>query len=156
MKLFIYTDGAARGNPGPSASGYLILDKDKKTVAKFSFYNGEMTNNSAEYLAIIAALKKAHGEYGKGAEIELYSDSELVVNQLNMNYKVRDKKLKVLYEEANGLSKNFAACVFINVPRENRHISAVDRELNKLLDSIKKDENDIAMIRKAGRQEGLF
>ncbi|MDE1855840.1 MAG: ribonuclease HI family protein [Candidatus Micrarchaeota archaeon] len=156
MKLFIYTDGAARGNPGPSASGYLILDKDKKTVAKFSFYNGERTNNSAEYLAIIAALKKAHGEYGNGAEIELYSDSELVVNQLNMNYKVRERKLKVLYEEASGLAKKFAACVFINVPRENVQISAVDRELNKLLDSIKKDENDIAMIRKAGRQEGLF
>ncbi|MGI0141271.1 MAG: ribonuclease HI family protein [Candidatus Micrarchaeales archaeon] len=158
MAFYVYTDGAARGNPGPSASGYLVLDEKRKLIVKNSFYNGKQTNNIAEYLAIIAALKKVHSEYGSSASILLYSDSELVVNQLTMNYKVRDKKLKALHSEALKLALKFTGCKFANVRREDKYVSMVDRELNELLDSIKKDDNDIRMLKKSrtGSQKELF
>jgi len=64
MDLYIYTDGASRGNPGKSASGYLILDSSNKPLLKEVFYNGRKTNNFAEYMAIIAALEKVAKLYG--------------------------------------------------------------------------------------------
>jgi len=87
-KLKIYTDGGARGNPGPAAFGVVIEDKDGKIVGKFSKYLGETTNNQAEYQAIHFALEKAK-EMG-ASEVELFSDSELIVNQLNQDYKIKN------------------------------------------------------------------
>ena len=136
MKFVIYTDGAARGNPGESASGYYIFDQNKKHTIKRSFYNGIKTNNNAEYIAVISALKKVGEEFGYSNEITIFSDSELVVNQLNKKYKVRDEKLKELNKEAFGIIKKFEKCEFKSVPRENRYITMVDRDLNRLLDRI--------------------
>lgn len=134
MLFYIYTDGAARDNPGPSASGFVIFDSAKKLVAKSFFYNGNKTNNIAEYLAIIAALRKVLSEYGSQSEVKLFSDSELVVNQLQGNYKVRDPKLRLLHKEAHQIISKLSSCVFANVPRENKFISMVDAQLNLLLD----------------------
>ena len=103
MKFYVYTDGAARGNPGGVLPGLVVLDVKRRVVLKKSFYNGIKTNNVAEYLAIIAALKILIEQYGSGDQIELFSDSELVVNQLNHNYKVKDKRLKELNKEATGI-----------------------------------------------------
>ncbi|HVA83145.1 MAG TPA: ribonuclease HI family protein [Candidatus Aquilonibacter sp.] len=136
MVLYIYTDGAARDNPGPSASGYVIFDAGKKLIAKSFFYNGKKTNNIAEYLAIIAALRKVLSEYGERSEIKLFSDSELVVNQLQGNYKVREPKLKALHKEARVIISKLKSCEFANVPRENKFISMVDAQLNLLLDKV--------------------
>ena len=140
MHFYIYTDGAARGNPGESASGYMIFDASKKVVVKKSFYTGKQTNNVAEYLAIIAALKKVAEEYGPLSEIELFSDSTLVVNQLRGEYKINVPRLRELCKEALGVAKKFKSCKFANLPRETREISMVDGELNRLLDNYKKDD----------------
>ncbi len=134
MKLHIYTDGAARGNPGPSASGYMILDIGGKVLAKGSFFNGVRTNNVAEYTAIIFALKKAGSDYGYDSGITLSSDSMLVVNQLNGVYKIKDETLRRLHAEAGSEAARFRSCVFISVPREEKHIMEVDKALNMLLD----------------------
>jgi ribonuclease HI len=134
--IYIYTDGASRNNPGRSASGYRILDDEHNLIVKNSFYNGIKTNNEAEYLAVIAALGKAAEELGYGIDIELYSDSQLVIRQLNGSYRVKEVALKALNAKALDAMRKFNSCKLESVPRENRHISLVDGELNALLDSI--------------------
>jgi len=136
--IHIYTDGASRSNPGESASGYLILDEKQKVLARHSFYNGIKTNNQAEYLAIIAALERAMAEFGGGSEVRLCSDSQLVVRQIRGEYKVRESGLKELNRKARDLVRSFKSCSLESVPRENRHISMVDGELNELLDGLGK------------------
>ncbi|MEM0200825.1 MAG: ribonuclease HI family protein [Candidatus Micrarchaeaceae archaeon] len=133
-EILVYTDGASRDNPGKSASGYLILDGKKEILE--TFYNGKKSNNEAEYIAVISALKKLIKEGKESFPIILYSDSEIIVKQLNKLYKVKDHKLIQLNEEVIKLSKQFMSCKFVNVPRENKHISRVDTALNQLLDSI--------------------
>ena len=136
MQLYIYTDGASRKNPGKSASGYEILDYAHNLVVKYSFYNGIRTNNEAEYLALIEALKKAQAEYGNDVEIMLYSDSELMIRQLKGEYKVKGEGLKVLHAQAKELVSKFKSVKLNSVLRENEHISSVDASLNELLDRI--------------------
>lgn len=132
----IYTDGAARGNPGPSASGYSIY-KGKELLSKECKYNGARTNNYAEYTAIIMALSWCSDNLitAENLEIELYSDSELVVRQLKGKYKVRSKDMKQLHEEVLKLSEEFDSVSFDNLPRSNPNISKVDKMLNQLLDT---------------------
>ncbi len=134
MIVDIYTDGASRGNPGKSASGYALYNQDGVMLLHKSFYNGIRTNNEAEYLAIIAALDVAASEYGYDAAIRLHSDSELAIRQLSGGYRVRSEKLRKLNEEASTLLSKFPQHSLENVPRENVHISEVDAELNRLLD----------------------
>ena len=133
-QLNIYTDGASRSNPGKSASGYSLLDADNNVLMKKSFYNGIKTNNEAEYLAIIAALLAASENYGYDVDIDLYSDSRLVVSQINGDFKVKNEGLKKMHAEAAGLVGKFRICRLHNVPRENEYISRVDADLNLLLD----------------------
>jgi ribonuclease HI len=134
MKVCIYTDGASRGNPGESASGYLIFDAKHSLLEEEVFYNGVCTNNVAEYKAIVAALKRALKEHGNEVELVLHSDSRLVVNQLAGNYKIKDAKLKLLNKEARTLLKKFRKYELLNVPRENKYVSMVDKALNDFLD----------------------
>lgn len=134
MLITIYTDGASRSNPGESASGYQMLGNDGKMLIEKSFYNGIRTNNEAEYLAIIAALEAAGNLYGFQNDIRLFSDSELVVKQVNGTYKVKGDNLKALNLRARALAKRFPSCTLGNVPREDRHIKQVDKRLNLLLD----------------------
>ena len=134
MTLYVYTDGASRGNPGESASGYCILDGSKKLVLKEIFYNGVCTNNVAEYRAVIAALKRVLGEWGADTELVLHSDSQVVVRQLGGYYKVREPTLKKLNAEANKLLRKLKNHRILSVKRENRYVSLVDRELNLFLD----------------------
>ncbi len=136
MHLYIYTDGASRRNPGKSASGYEILDDSHRLLARQSVYNGIRTNNEAEYIAFIEALKRAGTEYGYGSEIDLCSDSELMVKQLRGEYKVKDAKIKAYHSEARALMERFKVVRLTSVPRENRYISRVDAGLNELLDRI--------------------
>lgn len=134
MLIYVYTDGASRSNPGKSASGYEIFDSKHKLMVKHEFYNGIKSNNEAEYLAVIEALRRALKEYGGDNEIELYSDSQLIVNQLKGEWKVKDADLRKLNAEAKGLIGSFRSVKLTNVPRENEHISSVDASLNELLD----------------------
>jgi ribonuclease HI len=143
-KLVIFTDGAARGNPGPSASGYLVFEKGR-LIRKEEFYNGIATNNTAEYKAIIAALEWcAKAEDTHKIRITLNSDSEVAVKQLNGSYKTKSASLKALNRKAKSLAESFDSVEFANVRRSNRYISAVDKALNSLLDDRESGQQRIA------------
>lgn len=137
----VYTDGAARGNPGESASGFAVY-RGSHLIHKQFEYNGVATNNHAEYMAVILALRwcKAHAKEPTNATIELYSDSELVVRQLNRQYKTKSSSLKPQNSAVKKLAANFRFVSFHNVRRENRNIAMVDRALNALLDERKRQQ----------------
>ena len=125
----IYTDGAARGNPGPAASGFVIFRGDK-LIKKSAKYIGIATNNIAEYQAIINALRVCP----RDEEIKLFSDSKLVVNQLNGKYKVKKEHLKKLYAKAKLLMKELNIEKIEWVTRDTPGIVIVDSLINKELD----------------------
>jgi len=115
-KFIIYTDGGSRGNPGPAGIGVVIYDENKKVVSEVSEFLGVATNNQAEYKAVIAALKKVK-ELG-GEELDFYLDSELVVKQLNREYKVKHQELAPLFLEIYNLSLSFKKITYTHVRRE--------------------------------------
>ena len=131
MKLILYADGGARGNPGPSAGGIVIKDEKGKTVESYGEYFGEQTNNYAEYSAIISGLKKAH-ELGAD-EVECILDSKLVVEQLNGNWKVKEPTLQKLFIQAWNLVQKFKKVKIRHTLRENN--KEADAEVNKALDN---------------------
>lgn len=116
-KIILFTDGGARGNPGPSGIGAVLYNDKKEKITEISKYLGIKTNNQAEYLALIEALKKAKDLEAK--EIEVFMDSELVVKQLNREYKVKNKDLAPLFLEVYNLSLNFSKITFTHIYRED-------------------------------------
>jgi ribonuclease HI len=117
-------DGASRGNPGPAAIGVTIKDENKCLVASISERLGKTTNNQAEYMALIAGLKKA---ISLGAQqVAVNSDSELMVRQLQGKYRVKNADLKPLYEQAVKLACSLGSFKITSVPREQ------NREADKL------------------------
>ena len=136
MRIYIYSDGASRNNPGRSASGYALYDKFQRCLFSHAFYNGIRTNNEAEYLAIIAAMKKADELYGYVNDIVAFTDSELMARQISGQYRTKDSGLRPLNVKARELARGFMSFTIKSVPRENRYISLVDAELNSLLDRL--------------------
>lgn len=129
-KLIIYTDGGARGNPGPAGIGAVLLSEEKNVVAQISAYLGVATNNQAEYKALIAALKKA--KELKAEELDCYLDSELVVKQLKREYKVKNQDLAPLFLEIHNLSLNFKKINYTHIRRELN--KEADRLANEAMD----------------------
>lgn len=129
-KLIIYVDGASRGNPGPSAIGGIILDENGEELEKFSEYIGEGTNNQAEYMALIEALKRAKKYNPKVVEVR--SDSELMVKQLEGQYRVKNAELANLSKEVKEIASEFKQVRFVHVPREENQVS--DALCNRALD----------------------
>ena len=129
--LKIYTDGAARGNPGPGACAFIFV-KGETIIYSDSKYLGTVTNNKAEYNAVIAALKKAV-EYTRW-NVHVYSDSALVVNQLNGEWRITKDHLKVLYDEVMQHKGRFEKVEFSWVGRRNTFIAEADRLCNHNLD----------------------
>lgn len=130
-KLVIYTDGGARGNPGPAAIGAVLYDDQRQVVAEISEYIGETTNNQAEYRAVIAAITKAR-ELG-ASELDFYLDSLLVVEQLNGNYKVKNKDLAPLFVQIYNAGLAFRKVRYTHVRRELN--KEADKLVNLALDS---------------------
>lgn len=130
MKLIIYTDGGARNNPGPGGIGAVLLNEKKEVIFEISEYIGEATNNQAEYKAVVAAVKKAK-ELG-AAEIDFFLDSELVVRQLNRQYKVKDKELAKLFLQIYNLILGFKKVTFTHIRREQNE--EADRLVNLAID----------------------
>jgi ribonuclease HI len=129
-KLLIHTDGGARGNPGPAATGIIIKNAKGETIIKFGEFLGIQTNNFAEYSAVIAGLKKA-AEL-KAEEIEIISDSSLLVEQLNRNWKVKEPTLQILFVKAWNELIKFKKYKIRHVRRElNKEADAV---VNEILD----------------------
>ena len=115
-KLVIYTDGGASPNPGPASIGAVIKDEHGRAVSLVSLSIGIATNNEAEYRAVIAALDMA---LKLGAEsVEVRSDSELLVRQVNGQYKVKAASIRPLYLAVKQAQLRFRECVFRHIPRE--------------------------------------
>ena len=115
-KLIIYTDGGSRGNPGPSGIGAVLLDENRGVVKELSKYIGQATNNQAEYQALIMALDEAKKIGVK--EVDVFMDSELIVKQMNREYKVKNKDLAPLFIKVYNLTLNFSKVNFTHVRRE--------------------------------------
>lgn len=133
-KIIVYTDGGARGNPGPAAIGVVIGPPagGKKYCEKI----GYTTNNVAEYQAVIFALKKLRVLLGKkevkSVEVEIRLDSELVVKQLNGRNKIKDSDLQPLFLEIWNSKQDFKNVSFIHIPREKN--KEADKLVNQALD----------------------
>ncbi len=137
-KIIIYTDGGSRGNPGKSAIGVVFCNEKEQIIKKFGEYLGDnLTNNDAEYNAIIFALKKFKAVFGKAiaqtSDVEVRADSELVVKQLNGEYRLSDPKIQQFFIEIWNLKFDFKSVKFKHIPREKN--SEADRLVNEALDS---------------------
>jgi len=128
----VYSDGGARGNPGPAACGILVLSETGEMLDEHMEYLGETTNNVAEYKGVIGALKLARK--AGASEVAAYLDSEVVMRQLTGVYRVREGHLRKLYEEAKKEEKHFAKVTYNHVRREHPRIKHVDKLVNRVLD----------------------
>lgn len=144
-KLIIHTDGGARNNPGPAGLGVVIQNADDKVIKEISEYIGEATNNQAEYKAVIRAMEEAQSliksemtiNSAQGGpvsdwELEFYLDSELVVEQLNRRYKVKNKDLAPLFVKIYNAAQKFKKVSFKHIPREQN--KEADRLVNEAID----------------------
>ena len=135
-KIIIYTDGGSRGNPGPSAVGVVFCNEKEQMIKSYSEYLGEATNNEAEYQAAIFALKKFKALFGKklanSSEVELRSDSELLIKQLNGEYKVLEPNIQQLFLTVWNLRLDFKKVKFKLIPRQKNQ--EADKLVNQALD----------------------
>jgi ribonuclease HI len=128
----LYSDGGARGNPGPAAIAFVALNGKGETVKADSCFIGVHTNNQAEYEALLMALKFAQDQ--KAQEVVCHLDSELVTKQLNGEYAVKNDQLWQLWRKVQQLKVCFLKISFVNVPRSNPQIERADELVNKTLD----------------------
>ena len=131
--LFVYTDGAARGNPGPAGSGYAMFAPDGRLLEKDARAIGRRTNNEAEYEALIWAVQRAK-EITRG-DVRFHSDSELMVRQVNGVYQVKKEHLRPLVDAVRSEASAFRSFKLMYVPRENERIQLVDALVNDALDA---------------------
>ncbi|MCD6550405.1 ribonuclease HI family protein [bacterium] len=136
-KIIVYTDGGARNNPGPAAAGIVILNKEHKLLKKYSQYLGDdLTNNQAEYMAVIFALKKIKALFGKkkakNLSVEIRTDSDLLAKQLNGKYKILDPKIQPLFLDIWNLKFDFREVKFSSIPREKN--KEADRLVNEAIE----------------------
>jgi ribonuclease H / adenosylcobalamin/alpha-ribazole phosphatase len=131
LKAKLSTDGGARGNPGPAAYGYVLETDDGQVLAAHGETIGRATNNVAEYRGLVAGMEKA-AEVGI-RELEVVSDSELLVKQMRGEYRVKNEALKALWEEASDLERRFAKVRYTSVRRAHNELA--DRLVNEALDA---------------------
>jgi ribonuclease HI len=131
--LFIYSDGGARGNPGPAACGIVIMDSNRQTLFEFGERIGETTNNVAEYTGVIKALEFLINKKITPQKIQFYLDSKLVVQQLSGIFKIKNLRLYELFQKVKNLEKKVCdEIVYTHVPRDqnSRADAWVNRALN--------------------------
>ncbi len=135
-KIIIFTDGGSRGNPGEGAIGVVFSDEKENVIKSYGERIGFCTNNEAEYKALIFALKKVKTIFGKDKikqyEIEVRSDSELLVNQMNGKYKIQDERIGKLFLEVWNLRVELPKITFIAIRREFNKLA--DKMANQALD----------------------
>jgi ribonuclease HI len=136
--ITIYTDGGSRGNPGKAAIGVVFCNEMGQKIKEFGEYLGDgLTNNEAEYSAVIFALKKFKSVFGKElakvSEVEIRSDSELLVNQMSGKYKIENEKIQKFFIEIWNLKTDFSGVKFKAIPREKN--KEADRMVNEVLDA---------------------
>ncbi len=126
----VYSDGAARGNPGLSGAGAVLVDPQGQVVDKLGKFLGTQTNNYAEYMGLLLGLRRARALGVR--EVEVYADSELMIRQLGGRYQVKSPSLKPLYDEAVRLLNDFSRVKLVHVPREMNR--AADEMSNRAID----------------------
>ena len=132
MRARLYTDGGARGNPGPAAYGYVLEAEDGTVLAAEGQAIGSATNNVAEYSGLIAGLRKAAELHVP--DVEVVSDSELMVKQMRGEYRVKNAALRALSVEAASLARGFANVEYRHVKRAHNELA--DRLVNEALDAV--------------------
>lgn len=142
-KIIIYTDGGARGNPGKAGIGVVFCNEREQIIKKFGEHIGDnLTNNEAEYQAVIFALKKFKALFGKAlaenSDIEIRSDSEFLVKQMNAEYKILDEKIQKLFLEVWNLKLDFKSVKFRHIVREKNR--EADRLVNEAIDNQEKPQ----------------
>jgi ribonuclease HI len=142
--LFIYIDGASRGNPGRAGAGIWIMNGVGKKMAELSRFLGHKTNNEAEYWALLLGLREAK-RLG-GDSIRIFTDSELVERQIKGLYRVKNLNLKALYKAVLPRLKEFSSFEIESIPRERNH--EADRLANQAI------ERRIKREKERGRVEG--
>lgn len=130
-QIKLYADGGSRGNPGPSSSGFVLLDMNGSIIFKTGVYLGITTNNQAEYHALRLGLEEAK-KIG-ALEVNIFMDSLLVVNQMKGIFKVKNRDLWPIYEAIKELAKHFKNVTYTHVPRELNKLA--DAEVNETLDA---------------------
>jgi len=130
-KLVVHTDGGSRGNPGPAAAGFVIDDAEGQRLLARAFFLGKSTNNVAEYSALVKALEAAK-EIG-GEQLAVFTDSELMVRQMEGRYRVKSELIRPLFDRAQALVRDLAHCDIIHVRREKN--KDADRLVNLALDA---------------------
>ena len=143
-KITIYTDGGSRGNPGPAGIGVVYTNEKGQIIKEYAEYLGDkLTNNEAEYKAVIFALKKFKAVFGKklakNSEIEIKSDSELLVKQLNAQYKIVNENIQPLFLEIWNLKFDFKKLKFKQISRDKN--KQADRLANEALDAKSKTQS---------------
>lgn len=124
-RIKIYTDGSSLGNPGRASYSFIIL-RDNKLIIKKRGELGIKTNNQAEYIAVIESLREAlRNGYNK---IEVYSDSLLLINQINGRYKIKSENIKNLFMELTRLKERFESIKFIYISRDNEFLKLAHKE----------------------------
>ena len=131
MKARLYTDGGSRGNPGPAAFGFVLEADDGTILAAEGEAIGEATNNVAEYRGLVAGLARAYEL--SVPEVEVRSDSELLVKQMRGEYRVKNAALRTLSLEAARLARLIGRVAYVHVPRERNELA--DRLVNEALDA---------------------
>ena len=129
-KVVVYADGGSRGNPGPSASGYVLYDEHHTMLVYRGIYLGITTNNQAEYTALKLALEEAKNLGAK--DVSVFMDSMLVVNQMKGRFKVKNRDLWPIHDAIKNLSKEFRSVHFTQIPRESNRLA--DAAVNQALD----------------------
>lgn len=133
-RLKLYTDGGSRGNPGPSASGFVIMDMTDNVIKKAGVYLGITTNNQAEYQALKLGLQEARKLHAEN--IDVYMDSELVIKQMKGIYKIKNHDLWPIHDAIKQLVTAFNKVTFTHIPRELNKLA--DAEVNETLDAAQK------------------
>jgi len=129
-RMRVYSDGAARGNPGISGAGAVLVEPSGQVVDKLGKFLGVHTNNYAEYMGLLIGLRRAKSLGVR--EIEVFADSELMIRQLGGRYQVKSATLRPLYEEAVKLLNVFSRVKLVHVPREMN--KAADEMSNRAID----------------------
>jgi len=132
QKVFVNADGGARNNPGPAAIGIVICDENKNKLECYKECIGYTTNNVAEYKALITGLQIA-AKHTRG-EVHVFMDSELVINQMNGNYRIKAPHLLPLLQEVKNCERIFSKVVYNCVTRDNRYQVLADKLVNEALD----------------------
>jgi len=148
--LNLFSDGGARGNPGPAGAAAIVTDEHGKTLDQFCAFLGKATNNEAEYAGLLLGIERAMRVCGKDCPqytLNVFMDSELLVKQMRGEYKIKDPELQSFAIKVQGLRKDFAKVTFSHIPRAKN--SETDALVNEAIDMVLKH------LHKGG-QERLF